>query len=43
MVVSGQYHAPNDLFPERNPGPHWIGRWVGPIVRLDTFEKKKIS
>jgi hypothetical protein len=42
MEVSGQLHAPAALPPERDPGTHWIGGWVGPRAVLDAVVKKKI-
>jgi hypothetical protein len=40
MDVSGQLHAPADLFQETNPGTHSIGGWVGPRAGLDIVEKE---
>jgi hypothetical protein len=30
MRVGGQLHAPAALLPEKRPGTHCIGGWVGP-------------
>jgi hypothetical protein len=32
-----------DLRPEKNPGAHWIGGWVGSRAGLDVMEIRKIS
>jgi hypothetical protein len=42
MEVSGQLQAPVALPPEKNPGTHCTGGWVGPSACLDVFEKAKI-
>jgi len=39
MVVSGQYHALDDLQPRRNPCTHGIRGWVGLIAGLDVLGK----
>jgi hypothetical protein len=43
MEVSGQLHVSATL-PSggKAPGIHWIRGWVGPSVRLNTVEKRKI-
>jgi hypothetical protein len=42
MEVSGQLHAPAALPPEKAPGTHWIGGWVGPRAVLEAVVKRKI-
>jgi hypothetical protein len=37
MGVGGQSHAPAALPPEKDPGTHCIGGWVGPRVGLDEW------
>jgi hypothetical protein len=39
--VSGQFHSPAALPPEKAPGTHWIGCWVGPRASVDDVEKRK--
>jgi hypothetical protein len=42
MEVSGELDAPGRIyFRGRNPGTHWIGDWVGPIVKLKVLENGK--
>jgi hypothetical protein len=43
MDVGGQLHAPAALPPERAPGTHWVGGWMGSRAVLDTVVKRKIS
>jgi hypothetical protein len=44
MGVSGQRHAPATLYPpERTPGTHCTGGWVGPRAGLDTEVRGKLS
>ena len=38
MEVSGQYDAPVALPPERAPGTHSTGGWVGVRAGLDDLE-----
>jgi len=38
-----KFSPPSALLPEKNPGTHRIGGWVGPRVRPDALEKRKIS
>jgi hypothetical protein len=47
MEASGQLHAPDALYPgkeprEGAPGTHWIGVWVGLRAVLDAMVKRKI-
>jgi hypothetical protein len=43
MGVSGQRHAPASLYPpERTPGTHCTGGWVGLRAGLDTEARGKI-
>jgi len=42
MEVSGQLHAPAAL-PQRAPGSHWIGGWVGSRAGLDTVNKTDLD
>jgi hypothetical protein len=42
MEVSGQLHASATLPPEKAPGIHWIGRWLGLSAGLDAVVKRKI-
>jgi len=43
MGVSDEFHAPAALQPpERAPGNHWIGGWVGPRPCLDAVVKEDI-
>jgi hypothetical protein len=39
MVVGGQRHALAALPPEKRPGTHYLGGWVGSRANLDRFEK----
>ena len=39
--VSGQRHAPADLYPLERPGTHCTGGWVGPRVGLDRCGKSR--
>ena len=32
--VSGQQHAPAELYPREKPGTHFTGGWVGPRAGL---------
>jgi len=41
MRVGGQRHAPAVLPPEKRPGTHCIGGWVGPRARLDGCGKSR--
>jgi len=43
MEVSGQLHSLATLLPERHPGAHRIGGWMGPTISLDILVKCKIS
>jgi len=36
--VSGQQHAPAELYPQERPGTHCTGGWVGPRARLERAE-----
>jgi hypothetical protein len=40
--MSGQLHVPAALPPEKEPGTHWIGGWVGPRASLGNVKKKKL-
>jgi hypothetical protein len=40
-MVGGQLHAPAALHPEKRPGTHCIGGWVGPRAGLDGCEKSR--
>jgi len=33
--VSGQQYAPVTLYPQKRPGTHFTGGWVGPRAGLD--------
>jgi len=35
MGVGGQHHDPAALPPEKRPGTHFTGGWVGPNAGLD--------
>ena len=39
MRVGGQLHTPATLPPEKKPGTHCIGGWVGPQGTEFIFEK----
>jgi len=39
--VGGQRHAPVDLPPEKTPGNHFTGGWVGPRARMDRCGKSR--
>jgi len=41
MGVGGQRHAPAALSPEKRPGTHRIGDWVGPRAGLDGCGKSR--
>jgi len=41
MDVGGQLHAPAALPPERAPGTHWVGGWMGSRAVLDAVVKRK--
>ena len=41
MELSGQLYALATFPPEKNPGTHGIGGWVGPSVILDIFGEEK--
>ena len=41
MELSGQLHALVTVPPEKNPGTHGIGGWVGPSVIRDIFGEEK--
>jgi len=34
-------HAPAALFPGKNAGSQWIGRWFDPRINLDDMERRK--
>ena len=38
-VVGGQRHAPTALPPEKRPGTHSIGGWMGPRAGLEGVGK----
>jgi hypothetical protein len=40
LEVSVQFHTLVVLSLEKDPGTHWIGRWVGPKIGLDVVETK---
>jgi hypothetical protein len=37
--MGGQLHSPATLPPEKRPGTHCIGGWVGPRAGLDGWGK----
>jgi hypothetical protein len=39
MEMSGQPHTPAVLHPEKTPGTHWVGDWLGPRAGLDAKRK----
>ena len=41
MEADGQGHAPAALPPEKRPGNHCIGGWVGPWAGLDGCGKSR--
>jgi hypothetical protein len=41
MEVSGQYHAPGDLPPEKNPGTQRVVGLVDPRAGLDDLEQRQ--
>jgi hypothetical protein len=41
-MVSGECHVLAILSPERDPGAHWIGGWVGRRARLEVLQKIEI-
>jgi hypothetical protein len=41
MELSGQLYALAALPPEKNPGTHGIGGWVGLSVFLDIFGEER--
>jgi hypothetical protein len=43
MEVSGGFHAPADLPPEKNPGTNLIRGWVGPRIGLEVSEERNVS
>jgi hypothetical protein len=43
MELSGQLHAPAALSPEKDPGTHWTGSWVGTKADLDAVDKFVIA
>jgi hypothetical protein len=41
MEMSGQLHSLAALLPEKEPGTHMLGGWVGPRAGLDVVGKRK--
>jgi len=39
MGVGGQYHAPAVFPPEKRPGTHCAGGWMGPRAGVDGYRK----
>jgi len=44
MEVSGHFHAPAALLPDKGPGYNRAkGDWMGPRVGMDALKKRKIA
>jgi len=43
MEMSGLYHAFVALTPEKTPGTHCVGSWVGPTAGLDASEENALT
>ena len=42
MEVSDHTHCPAALPPKkRDPGTHWIGRWLGLRARIEALDKRQ--
>jgi hypothetical protein len=42
LEMCDELHALAALPPEKEPGTHWIGGWVGPRTGLGDVEKRKM-